>query len=473
MRLIRHRRVVIRFMERPIALAQPFSANYGVPLQVMARLRHGKSTMASPDDTSTGCTSLLSVFGDLRHCNIRLDWGVTTDALSRRALVVLELRLSVPGLEILGKAYGDDHFIALVLSRLAAGEPSDFVMVDGLLFKGTRLCMCQVSKGMTINAGLYRPPPIPKFQWVMISMDFVWGLPWNQRGSDSIFLAVDRFSKMVHFVTCKKTDDVIRVAGLFFGRFIVCMGCRLLLCRIVKHPLVSFGKACGAWLTPHLDFSSLYHLQTDGQTEVVNHYLGNLLCCLVGEHLRSWDIQLSQIEFAHNSAVNRSTDLAPFQVMYATTPLGLSDLILVPSPIRADSQAVDMIEALRGTRCAKFDQLVASNAAYKAGTNRHRRVVEFEPDDFVWAVLTWDRYPAHEYSKLVARKIGPLEVLVKINPNAYRLRLPSHICTSDVFNVMHLIPYSGENDDEDDVTSGSRLNLFSVGENDVATTSLT
>ncbi|KAL6510121.1 hypothetical protein OROHE_020738 [Orobanche hederae] len=46
--------------------------------RVMARLRRRDSTRAGPDDTSMECISCHSLFGDLRHCNIRLDWGVTT-----------------------------------------------------------------------------------------------------------------------------------------------------------------------------------------------------------------------------------------------------------------------------------------------------------------------------------------------------------------------------------------------------------
>ena len=86
---------------------------------------------------------------------------------------------------------------------------------------------------------------------------------------------------------------------------------------------------------------------------------------------------------------------------------------------------------------------------YKQVTNKKRRVVEFEIGDFVWAVLTKDRFPVGEYNKLAARKIGPLEILEKINPNAYRLKLPSHMHTSNVFNVKHLVPYRGENSNLD------------------------
>ena len=79
-----------------------------------------------------------------------------------------------------------------------------------------------------------------------------------------------------------------------------------------------FWKTLWGMSKTKLKFSTAYHPQTDGQTEVINYSLENLLCCLVRDHLTTWDQVLPMAEFAYNNSVNRSTGIPPFEAVTGT-----------------------------------------------------------------------------------------------------------------------------------------------------------
>ena len=188
---------------------------------------------------------------------------------------------------------------------------------------------------------------------------------------------------------------------------------------------------------------------------VTNRSLGDMLRCLVGSNIWSWESILCQAEFAHNHAVNRSTAFSPFRIVYGIVPRGPLDLGVLPDATRDHGEAVEFVANVSHIHQQVHDYLRLASAKYKEMADRHRRDVQFKVGDKVWAVLTKERFPVHEYNKLKARKIGPLEVVEKINANAYQILLPAHIRCSDVFNVKHLVPFVSSDD-----TADSGTNLF-------------
>ena len=63
---------------------------------------------------------------------------------------------------------------------------------------------CLIAKFKTMPHGLYIPLPFASAPWEDINMDFILGLLRTHRGFDSIFVVVDMFNKMAHFIPCHK-----------------------------------------------------------------------------------------------------------------------------------------------------------------------------------------------------------------------------------------------------------------------------
>jgi hypothetical protein len=151
-----------------------------------------------------------------------------------------------------------------------------------------RCKICQYAKGKKHNIGLYQPFSIPNRSWDAISMEFVLGLPRTREYS--IFVVVDRFSKMTHFIPCHKTNDATHITKFIFKEIVILHGFprSIVLDRDTKF-VGHFWRTSSKNIGTILYFISSYHPQIDGQTGVVNRSLGNLLRSLVTKHNSQWD----------------------------------------------------------------------------------------------------------------------------------------------------------------------------------------
>jgi hypothetical protein len=427
------------------------------------------------------------------------------DALSRRCLILQEFQVKTLGFEHLKDMYCDDTDLKEAYKACTSPVLRDtsqwieYMVQEGLLFRGNQLCIprcsmrdnilkekhsgglvghfghdkmfsqmsilyywpgmrkyvikfvnrcriCQHAKGKRQNIGLYQPLPIPERPWDAISMDFVLGLPRTQRGFDSIFVVVDRFSKMAHFILCQKTSDATHVENLFFREVVRLHGLPRSIVsyrdtKFVGHFWRTLWKNMGTYFS----FILAYHPQIDGQTEVVNRSLGNLLRSLVTEHHNQWDQILPKVEFAYNDSPNKSTAWSPFQILYGIQPRGVSELRDLEQGEIRSAGAEDFVVEMQRLHGRIKEQLQSSNQKYKHRVDQHLREIQLEVGDHFLSHLKKERFHRGTYNKLKMKKIGPYKILRKFDANTYEIKLPDGVGISPIFNVLDLYPYRKDN----------------------------
>ena len=247
---------------------------------------------------------------------------------------------------------------------------------------------CQIAKAKKKNTGLYTPLPVPHEPWKDVSMDFVLGLPRTARGHDSILVIVDKFSKMAHFIPCNKTNDASHVAKLFFREVVKLHG----LPSTMPSTIVSdrdvkfvsyFWKTLWKLFGTTVKFSFAFHPQTDGQIEVVNRSLGDMLRCLVGVKQGVWDLIFSTAEFSYNNFVNRSTGKSPFQIVNGYPPRTPIDLVPLPPHMRVSEPVENFAKHIHDLHAEIRRKISLSNEEYKLAADVHRRSKEFNVGDYV------------------------------------------------------------------------------------------
>ncbi|GBG81690.1 hypothetical protein CBR_g32685 [Chara braunii] len=127
--------------------------------------------------------------------------------------------------------------------------------------------------------GLLQPLPIPKGRLQSISMDLIDPLrPPTPRHHDAILVVVERFTKRVRFVPCRYAISAHEIAEIVFDRVVRDHDLPLSIIFDRDSRFTSrFWRRLYEVYDTHLRFSSSYHPQTDGQTEVMNKTLGDIL----------------------------------------------------------------------------------------------------------------------------------------------------------------------------------------------------
>ena len=268
------------------------------------------------------------------------------------------------------------------------------------------------------------------------SMDFVTGLPRTQRQHDAIWLIVDRLTKSAHFMPVNVEDYLEKLAQLYVDEIV----------RLHRVPVSivldqdprftsRFWPSLQTTLGTRLHFSTTFHPQTDGQSERTIQTLEDMLRACVMEFRGSWDTHLALMEFANNNSYQASIEMAPFEALYGRkcrTPVCWDEVgerrLVGHELVQITSEKVKVVR----------DNLKTARDRQKSYVDNRRRDLHFKISDRVFLKISpWKGVLRFgKRGKLSPIFIGPYEIMSKVRPVAYKLKLPPELTRiHDTFHV--------------------------------------
>jgi hypothetical protein len=270
-------------------------------------------------------------------------------------------------------------------------------------------------------------------------MDFIVGLPNTSQKHDSIWVIIDRLTKMAHFIPVHTTYSAKKYAEVYLDQIVRLHGVPKTIISDRGAPFVTrFWEQLQSALGTKLIRSSAYHPQTDGQTERVNQILEDMLRACIIHYGTNWDKYLALAEFSYNNSYQTSLQMSPFEALYGRrcrTPLSWSETgerkIFGPDLVVETEDRVRIIQA----------NLKIAQSRQKSYADRRRKPLQFQIGDFVYLRVS----PTKGVQcfgikgKLAPRYSGPFEILEICGPVAYKLLLPPRMATiHDIFHVSQL-----------------------------------
>ncbi|GJW14034.1 putative reverse transcriptase domain-containing protein [Tanacetum coccineum] len=245
-------------------------------------------------------------------------------------------------------------------------------------------------------SGLLVQPKIPEWKWDNITMDFVTKLPKTSQGYDTIWVIVDRLTKSAIFTPMRETNPLDKLARLYLKEVVTRHGIPVsIICDRDPRFASNFWRSLQNALGTNLDMSTVYHPQTDGQSERTIQTLEDML-------------RACAIDFGKRLVGEAQ--------------------ILGPELIQETTEKIIQIK----------QRMQAARDRQKSYADLKRKPMEFQVGDKVMLkVSPWKGVVRFgKRGKLNPRYVGPFKVIERVGEVAYKLELPEEL--SRVHNTFHV-----------------------------------
>ncbi len=281
-------------------------------------------------------------------------------------------------------------------------------------------------------------------------MDFITPLPKTKRGNTGILNVVDKLSKMIRSIPIPEKSDAVQIAQLFKEHVYRNHGLpkKIISDRdtiFMSKFWTTLFKLLGTKLSP----STAYHPQTDGQSEIANRKIEEMIRAFANFRKNNWDEHLVDFEVAYNSAIHSTTLCTPFYLNY-----GINPKTIPLETLSSNNPSVSkFLKDIQDSSAFARENIRKRNIKMAQYANKSRLPHQFAVNDKVWLSTKNLSIPDGSGSKKLHPKYcGPFIIKKKINDVAFSLELSEPMNQKgihDTFHVSLLKPYVADTFDRD------------------------